>query len=107
MIACTLVLDDGRTGTGFSWTPSIGAAAVAALLDHDIAAFVKGLPPHPEVVWDQLWRHLREAGGGGVTTMAMAAVDIALWDLRSQELGLGLADALGGGGTPSRSTRAG
>ncbi|WP_061294275.1 mandelate racemase/muconate lactonizing enzyme family protein [Herbidospora cretacea] len=95
VIACTLVLDDGRTGTGFSWTPSIGAAAVTGLLDHDIAAFVKGLPPHPEVVWDRLWRHLREAGGGGVTTMAMAAVDIALWDLRAHELGLGLADALG------------
>ncbi|NAS23222.1 mandelate racemase/muconate lactonizing enzyme family protein [Herbidospora sp. NEAU-GS84] len=95
VIACTLVLDDGRTGTGFSWTPSIGAAAVTALLDHDIAAFVKGLPPHPEVVWDHLWRHLREAGGGGVTTIAMAAVDIALWDLRASGQGLGLADTIG------------
>ena len=33
---------DGDRGYGFSWTPSIGAAAVQAHLDHDIAAFAVG-----------------------------------------------------------------
>lgn len=81
-------LDDGRVGTGFSWTPQIGARAVQALLEHDIRDAVIGLDPHPEVVWDRLWRHLREAGPGGITTVALAGVDLALWDLRCGERGL-------------------
>jgi L-alanine-DL-glutamate epimerase-like enolase superfamily enzyme len=88
-----ITLADGRTGTGFSWTPQIGARAVQALLEHDIREAVIGLDPHPEVVWDRLWRLLREAGPGGITTVALAGVDLALWDLRCGERGL--ADVLG------------
>jgi L-alanine-DL-glutamate epimerase-like enolase superfamily enzyme len=93
VITCEVLLDDGRRGTGFTWTPQIGAQAVRALLENDCRAALRGLPAHPEVVWDRLWRHLREAGAGGITTIAMAAVDLALWDLRCGDLGL--ADALG------------
>ncbi|MEU8364405.1 mandelate racemase/muconate lactonizing enzyme family protein [Nonomuraea sp. NPDC048882] len=82
VIVTHVTLADGRTGTGFSWTPQIGAHAVRALLDHDIREALIGLPAHPEVVWDRLWRHLREAGPGGITTVALAGVDLALWDLR-------------------------
>ncbi|RJL24701.1 mandelate racemase/muconate lactonizing enzyme family protein [Bailinhaonella thermotolerans] len=82
VIVCEVALDDGRTGTGFSWTPGIGARAVLALLEHDVREALIGLEPHPEVVWDRLWEHLHEAGGGGITAMALAGVDLALWDLR-------------------------
>ncbi|MFC6561284.1 mandelate racemase/muconate lactonizing enzyme family protein [Nonomuraea cavernae] len=88
VLVVEVTLDDGRTGTGFSWTPRIGARAVHALLEHDIREAVIGLDPHPEVVWDLLWRHLREAGAGGVTTIALAGLDLALWDLRCGERGL-------------------
>jgi len=93
VLVCEVTLADGRTGTGFCWTPQIGAAAVRALLENDIRAALLGLDPHPEVAWDRLWRHLREAGGGGVTTIALAGVDMALWDLHCG--GRGLADVLG------------
>ncbi|GLW08504.1 racemase [Microtetraspora sp. NBRC 13810] len=93
VIVCEVGADDGRTGVGFSWTPQIGAGAVRAMLESECRPAVLGLPAHPELVWDRLWRHLREAGGGGVTTIAMAAIDIALWDLRCGERGL--ADVLG------------
>lgn len=93
VLVVEVTLDDGRVGTGFSWTPQIGARAVRALLEHDIRDALIGLDPHPEVVWDLLWRHLREAGPGGITTIALAGVDLALWDLRCGERGL--ADVLG------------
>lgn len=93
VLVCEVLLDDGRTGTGFSWTPQIGAHAVRALLEHDLREALVGLEPHPEVVWDRLWRHVREAGGGGITTIALAGIDLALWDLRCG--GRGLADVLG------------
>lgn len=31
VVAVTVVADDGATGTGFSWTPTIGATAVKTL----------------------------------------------------------------------------
>lgn len=86
---------DGVVGTGFSWTPTIGAAAVRALIDTDIAAFVTGRAADPRELWPQLWRHLHEAGGAGVTTIAMAGIDLALWDAAGRRAGLGLADSLG------------
>ena len=88
VIVTHVTLKDGRTGTGFAWTPQIGAHAVRALLDHDLREALIGLPPHPEVVWDRLWRHTREAGPGGITTIALAGIDLALWDLRCGEAAL-------------------
>jgi L-alanine-DL-glutamate epimerase-like enolase superfamily enzyme len=86
---------DGVTGTGFSWTPTIGAAAVRALLDTDIARFVIGRRAEARELWPELWAHLHEAGGAGVTTIAMAGVDLALWDAAGRRSGLALADAIG------------
>jgi L-alanine-DL-glutamate epimerase-like enolase superfamily enzyme len=95
VIGCTVSTDDGRTGTGFSWTPQIGARAVLSLLRHEIRDAVLGEPGHPHAVWDKLWWHLHEAGGGGLTTIAMAGIDLALWDLAATGAGRTLADHLG------------
>jgi L-alanine-DL-glutamate epimerase-like enolase superfamily enzyme len=95
VIVVEVTTEDGAVGTGFSWTPTIGAGAVQALLDAECTRFVVGGPVDPEVVWDGLWRHLHEAGSGGITTIAMAGIDLALWDLRCRRLGAGLAGVLG------------
>ncbi|WP_432514441.1 mandelate racemase/muconate lactonizing enzyme family protein [Kineococcus sp. SYSU DK001] len=84
----------GAVGEGFSWTPSIGAGAVRALLEDDVRPFLVGRPAHPRV-WSRLWSHLHEAGSGGITTMALAGVDLALWDLVGRARGTALADLLG------------
>lgn len=92
-----VVVEDsaGALGHGFSWTPSIGAAAVLAHLDTDIAAFAIGRPADPEALWQPLWQHLHEGGGGGITTIAMAGLDLALWDLAARRAGQGITDHLG------------
>jgi L-alanine-DL-glutamate epimerase-like enolase superfamily enzyme len=46
---------------------------------------VIGLPAHPELVWDRLSAHLSEAGRSGIVPIALAGVDLALWDLRCGE----------------------
>jgi len=94
LVVVELQDSEGATGTGFSWTPQIGARAIHALLSDECAAVVGG-PVEPEVVWDRLWQHLHEGGGGGITTMALAGIDIALWDLRGKVLGRSLVDLLG------------
>ncbi|TDD87510.1 mandelate racemase/muconate lactonizing enzyme family protein [Actinomadura darangshiensis] len=93
VLLVTLTLDDGRTGTGFSWTPQIGAHAIKALLEHDIRNAVIGLPAHSGLVWDTLSKLLGEAGRSGIVPIAMAGVDLALWDLECG--GRSLVDVLG------------
>ncbi|MCU1404897.1 MAG: racemase [Glaciihabitans sp.] len=86
---------DGATGVGFSWTPTIGAASVEAMLRHDIAAWAIGRETDAVALWGPLWAHLHEAGGGGVTTIAMSGLDTALWDLAARRAGLSLSGLMG------------
>jgi L-alanine-DL-glutamate epimerase-like enolase superfamily enzyme len=95
VIATEIHTDDGGAGLGFSWTPTIGPQAIQALLDFDIAPFVAGLEATPEIVWDLLWKRLHEAGGGGLTTIALAGVDLALWDLLARRAGTSVTGMLG------------
>lgn len=74
---------DGAEGHGFSWTPQIGAHAVEKLLAHDIADFARGREAGPSL-WHDAWEHLHEAGSGGITTIALAGLDLALWDLAAR-----------------------
>jgi L-alanine-DL-glutamate epimerase-like enolase superfamily enzyme len=85
---------DGGVGRGFSWTPSIGASAVEALLRDDITRFAVGRPAETGL-WQAAWEHLHEAGGGGITTIALAGLDLALWDLAGRRADRSVADLLG------------
>ncbi len=94
VVVVRVVTDSGLVGTGFSWTPLIGAGAVTALVNDDIAGAVVGRRAHP-CLWDELRWHLREAGTSGLTLMALAGVDIALWDLSAQAARMSLVDLVG------------
>lgn len=94
-VEVTVSDSDGAVGYGFSWTPTIGAGAVEALLREDITAFALGRDTDPVALWPELWAHLHEAGGGGITTIAMAGLDLALWDLAARRADQPMADFLG------------
>ncbi|MCL6601215.1 MAG: mandelate racemase/muconate lactonizing enzyme family protein, partial [Alicyclobacillus macrosporangiidus] len=49
----------------------------------------------PRVVWQHMWKQAHDAGGGGISTMALAAIDIALWDLVAKEQARPLVQVLG------------
>ncbi|WP_228386747.1 mandelate racemase/muconate lactonizing enzyme family protein [Ornithinicoccus halotolerans] len=94
VIVTTVTADDGATGTGFAWTPTVGPRAVRSLLRDDLAPLVVGLPEQPDAVWDRLWKALHE-GGQGLTTVALAGVDLALWDLQARRAGTSVDRLLG------------
>jgi len=94
LIVTDLAADDGATGTGFTWTVDAGARAILTMLDNDCRPTIEGGPAAPELAWDRLRWHLREVGGG-IATLAIAAIDIGLWDLRAKAAGLSLADQIG------------
>ena len=91
-----VVRSDGAEGWGFSWTPQIGAEAVHAMLANDVADFARGRSADPGAESLALWQRLHEAGGGGVTTIAMAGLDLALWDAAARERSTSLTGFLGG-----------
>lgn len=95
VVAVTVTADDGAQGHGFSWTPSIGASAVKAMIDDDLAPFLRGRHATSTGIWDAAWAHLHEAGGGGITTIALAGVDLALWDLRARSEETSVTEMLG------------
>lgn len=94
LIATTVRSSDGGTGQGFSWAVRAGAQAIRAMVDADCRPIAEGGPVAPAAAWDRMRWHLRESGGG-ITTLAMAAIDIGLWDLQAKAAGLSLAELLG------------
>jgi L-alanine-DL-glutamate epimerase-like enolase superfamily enzyme len=96
MIVTDVTTDTGLVGTGFSHTSGVGSTAIKALIDREIAPFVIGAEASPRGLWHRTWMHVHWMGGGGVSTMALAALDIALWDLVAKECKQPLTTILGG-----------
>lgn len=92
----TLVLVTVRSGEvsglGYTYAP----AATAELVDDLLAGVVTGSPAFdvPRLNED-MCRAVRNAGRPGIGAQAVAAVDIALWDLKARLLGLPLVSLLG------------
>ncbi|MFV0429016.1 MAG: mandelate racemase/muconate lactonizing enzyme family protein [Arachnia sp.] len=94
IITADITGSDGTVGTGFTHTSGVGGRTILAMLNELRPALI-GKPAHPRSVWHDAWHYLRDSGPGGVTTLALAAIDIGLWDLLGKSLSLPLADLLG------------
>jgi L-alanine-DL-glutamate epimerase-like enolase superfamily enzyme len=91
------VAADGLTGLGYAYTIGRGGRAIQALLEHDLNELLVGREiDDPAAVWRQLWSGLLYVGRGGLTSFAIAALDVALWDLRGKALGQPLYALFGG-----------
>lgn len=74
---------DGLVGQGYAYTIGRGGRAIQALIEHDLAPLLLGQDASQvEALWGLMWRRLLYVGRGGLASFAIAAVDIALWDLR-------------------------
>jgi len=87
---------DGVTGTGFSYVLGGGGRTVTMAASDMLDRFVTGqkIVP-PQALWRQLAGSLNRLGRG-VGYLAIAAIDVAMWDLHSKRLGMPLYAALGG-----------
>ncbi len=107
-----IVTDDGITGWGEA-KAGVGSAAecagLAAIVNQDFAPHLVGQPAGDiSRLWDVLYNRLREGyaiarghglpqlGRRGLTICAIAAVDIALWDILGKSLGAPVWQLLGG-----------
>ncbi len=73
---------DGLEAHGYTYTIGRGGRAIQALIDHDLAPLLVGQDAtNIQGLWELMWQRLLYVGRGGITAFAIAAVDVALWDL--------------------------
>jgi L-alanine-DL-glutamate epimerase-like enolase superfamily enzyme len=92
-----IVCDDGAEGVGYTYTIGTGGSSVVALLRDHLAPLLIGEDPDEiERHWKRLFFHTHATAVGAITSLALAAIDTALWDLRGKRTGLPLWKLAGG-----------
>ena len=81
----------GIVGLGYLFSFRPGLRTVATALEETILPRVIGKDATAvEAIWTDLWRATATYNRGGIVTMAMSALDIALWDAIGKRAGLAL-----------------
>ncbi|MBK9607912.1 MAG: mandelate racemase/muconate lactonizing enzyme family protein [Betaproteobacteria bacterium] len=92
-----IVCADGAEGTGYTYTIGTGGSSVVALLrDHLCPRLLGRDAAEVELIWKELFFHTHATAVGAITSLALAAIDTALWDLRCRRAGLPLHIMAGG-----------
>ncbi|WP_299400239.1 mandelate racemase/muconate lactonizing enzyme family protein [Pelagibius sp.] len=108
LITVRIALDNGAEGFGYSYTGGRGGHGVHAVVEHDLGPVLIGRDAADvEGLFGFMHDYLHYVGRGGIATMAISAVDIALWDLRGKQRGEALWQMAGGAGRTARAYRGG
>lgn len=82
----------GEQGLGYTYA----SQEVASLTQQTLRNVVNGADAMaPTATYQAMWRHIRNLGRPGICSMAISAVDCALWDLKARLLKLPLVTLLG------------
>ncbi|GEO86831.1 MULTISPECIES: mandelate racemase/muconate lactonizing enzyme family protein [Alphaproteobacteria] len=93
----TVTDSDGAIGTGYSYTIGTGGSSVMRLLaDHLAPRLIGRDADQIEAIWHELEFATHATTIGAITSVALAAIDTALWDLRARKQGLPLWKLAGG-----------
>lgn len=88
---------DGQVGTGYSYTIGSGGPAIVSLLRETLLPRLVGREAE-EIggIWRDLLFATHATSVGALTSLALATIDTALWDLRCRRAGLPLWRLAGG-----------
>lgn len=89
--------DAGAEGVGYTFTVGANGRAALQTVAHDLAPVLQGRRADLiEALWQKMWWTVHYGGRGGAASLAISAIDIALWDLKAKRLGVPLWTLLGG-----------
>jgi L-alanine-DL-glutamate epimerase-like enolase superfamily enzyme len=89
--------DDGAVGDGYSYTIGTGGSAVIAMLRDYMAPWLIGRDAAMiEEIWKGLFFYTHANSVGATVSLALSAIDTALWDLRCKRAGAPLHLLAGG-----------
>ena len=92
-VACLVTAEDGTWGFGITGN----GKPVAVVINDHLAPLLAGENcMATEKAWDMMVRMTSKYGTTGLTTRAISAVDVALWDLKGKLLGKPVYELLGG-----------
>lgn len=97
LLTVVVTASDGASGLGFSYAIGGGGAPMAAIAEGLADRFLRdaALTP-PPAHWRQIAAGFNRTGAGW-NLLALAAIDVALWDLHARRQGVPLGVAMGGG----------
>ena len=88
---------DGAEGVGYTYTVGASGTAVNEIIGRYLRPVVEGQDADQiEALWQRMWWALHYGGRGGPVSLAISAVDAALWDLKAKRLSEPLWRLLGG-----------
>lgn len=77
---------DGGIGTGYSYTIGTGGPSIMTLIKHTMAPALIGREANAiEKIWRDLLFLTHATSVGAITSLALAAIDTALWDLKCRK----------------------
>ena len=88
--------DDGIEGVGFAFFGGPLTGALKSAIDALGALAIGEDPRRTEAVGEKLRNAAAPSGPGGILTLALAALDIAMWDIKGKALGVPVATLAGG-----------
>ncbi|MFE2034893.1 mandelate racemase/muconate lactonizing enzyme family protein [Streptomyces scopuliridis] len=90
-----ITTEDGHEGIGFGYSKRAGGPGLYAHAKEIAPELIGEDPSDTGRLWQKLVWAGASMGRSGLTTQAIAAFDIALWDLKARRAGLPLAKLLG------------
>lgn len=103
LIVCEVRTDAGVAGVGYTYTGGFGGVAIAHMIRTDLVPFLIGKDPERIFqLWNSMNWRVHYVGKGGLASFAVAALDVALWDIRGKRAGLPLWKLAGGAGNTAR-----
>ncbi len=100
LVLLDLLTEEGITGVSYVRCYTPAALAPLAGLIANLEPVIRGDDAAPLAVERTLQRHFRLLGPQGLTGIAMAGIDMALWDARAKACGVPLVTLLGGAPGP-------
>ncbi|ETX02661.1 MAG: hypothetical protein ETSY1_02755 [Candidatus Entotheonella factor] len=95
-VTLELGTDEGIEGIGITFFGGPLTRALREAVEGLGSLIIGDDPIRVEAIADKLWRAASGSGPGGIFTLALSAIDIALWDIKGKALNMPVCTLLGG-----------